>query len=84
MARRRLVLVSENCGILNWPDLAPGVYAMAPDEDLLDAIFRISRKSLSERLEKAETGHQAAARFNHQTVRQWVDLLARVAGEALK
>ncbi|MDZ7831449.1 MAG: glycosyltransferase [Desulfobacterales bacterium] len=84
MARRRLVLVSENCGILNWPDLAPGVYAMAPDEDLFDAIFRISRKSLSERLEKAETGHQAAARFNHQTVRQWVDLLARIAGEALK
>ncbi|HMA86140.1 MAG TPA: glycosyltransferase [Desulfosalsimonadaceae bacterium] len=79
MARRRLVLVSENCGILNWPDLAPGVYAMAPDEDLFDAISRISRKSLSERLEKAEIAHQAAAAFNRQTMRQWVDLFAHIA-----
>ena len=84
MARRRLVLVSESCGILNWPDLAPGVYTIAPDEALSDAIMRISNKSLSERLEQAETDHQAAARFNHETMRQWVNLFARIAEDARK
>ena len=80
--RRRLVLVSESCGILNWPELSAGVYAMAPDESLPEAIARISKKSLSERLEKAQTGHQAAAQFNDQTIRQWVDLFAHIAEPA--
>jgi glycosyltransferase involved in cell wall biosynthesis len=84
MARRRLVLVSESCGILNWPELATGVYAMAPDEALFEAIARISKKSLTERLEKSETGHQAAVRFNYQTIRQWVDLFAQIAETARK
>lgn len=79
MARRRLVLVSESCGILNWPELAPGVYAIESDEALADAINRVSKKSFSERLEKAEIAHLAAANFNHQTLRQWVGLLNGLA-----
>ncbi len=74
MARRRLVVVSERCGILNWPELAPGVYAIESDETLADAIDRVSKKSFSDRLEKAEIAHQAAVNFNHQTLRQWVNL----------
>lgn len=80
MARRRLVLVSAHCGILNWPDLAPAVYAIKNDETLADAIARISGKSFSERLEKAEMGRRAAERFNHQTLFQWISLLGGIAG----
>lgn len=82
MARRRLVLVSGSCGILNWPNLASGVYAIEDDESLADAISRVSKKSFSERLEKAETGRQAAASFNHQTLRQWLDLFVAIASAA--
>ncbi len=79
MARRRLVLVSENCGILNWPDLAHGVYGIKPHEAMADAIFRISEIGFSERLEKAKTAHDAAKRFNQRTIGQWVSLFADIA-----
>jgi len=79
MARRRLVLVSENCGILNWPNLAAGVYTIKNDESLAGAIGRICQKSFSDRLEKAEIGRQAAASFNYETLRQWVSLLTAMA-----
>lgn len=79
MARRRLVLVSENCGILNWGNLAAGVYPIQGDESLTDAIRRVSKKRFSERLEKAEHAYQAAASFNHDTVCHWVGMLSNIA-----
>ncbi len=82
MARRRLVLVSAHCGILNWPDLARGVDAIKNDETLADAITRVSRKSFTERFEKAEKGRRAAEHFNHQSLHQWVNLLAAIAAGA--
>lgn len=81
MARRRLVLVSEKCGILDWPDLADGVYAFGRRETLADAISRIAATGYDKRLKKANTAHRAAETFNNQTIRQWIylfgDILAK-------
>jgi len=74
MARRRLVLVSGSCGILNWPDLAPGVYAMDSGESLTDAVSRIASLPYEERRQKADTAHAAARAFNEQTIGQWLAL----------
>jgi glycosyltransferase involved in cell wall biosynthesis len=82
MARRRLVLVSERCGILNWSDLASGVYSIKSTESLADAIQRISKKSFPERLEKTKRAYQAAVSFNRDTVCQWVGLLSDIADNA--
>ncbi|MFO7751582.1 MAG: glycosyltransferase [Desulfobacteraceae bacterium] len=82
MARRRLVLVSNNCGILNWPDLAEGVYAIGPDESLADAVKRISDKPVCQRLQKSETARRTALDFNRKTLFQWVDLFCSVAPSA--
>ena len=79
MARRRLVLVSDNCGILNWPDLAEGVYAIRPEESLADAVKRISDKPVCQRLQKSETARRKALDFNRKTLSQWVDLFTDVA-----
>lgn len=80
MARRRLVLVSAGCGILNWPDLAPGVYAMHSGEGLSDAIVRIASIAGKDRRQKAEAAHAAANAFHHRTIRQWLALLESICG----
>jgi glycosyltransferase involved in cell wall biosynthesis len=79
MARRRLVLVSGNCGILNWPDLSPGVYAISAGESLADAVHRISTIPTPVRRQKAELAYEAAKSFNDQTIRQWIALFASIA-----
>ncbi len=78
MARRRLVLVSGNCGILNWPELAAGVYAIAPREPLAEAIARVSAAAYPDRLQKADTAHRAAKAFNERTVTQWLELFGDI------
>ena len=82
MARRRLVLVSDNCGILNWPDLAEGVYAIGAEESLADAVKRISDQPVCQRLQKSETARRTALEFNRNTLSQWVDLFCSVAHSA--
>ena len=82
MARRRLVLVSENCGILDWPDMAAGVYTVSKKESLADAISRIAGLSHGERLQKAEVARAAAKAFNDQTIRQWIELFAGVTADS--
>ncbi len=84
MARRRLVLVSERCGILNWSDLASGVYSIKITESLADAIKRVSKKPFSEKIEKTERAYQAAVSFNRDTVCQWVGLLSDIADNGRK
>lgn len=79
MARRRLVLVSANCGILNWPELAGGVEAIHPSESLAEAIIRVSEADPSWRRGKAATAGEAAQAFNRRTMGQWVDLLKSIA-----
>jgi glycosyltransferase involved in cell wall biosynthesis len=79
MARRRLVLVSDSCGILNWPDLAEGVYAIRPDESLADAVKRIADEPVSQRSAKSETARRTALEFNRKTLSQWLDLFTTVA-----
>ena len=76
MSRRRLVLVSGECGIINWPDLKKGVYTIRNDETLSNAIRRISNIDYSERLQKAENACSAARAFNDFTIGQWTDLFS--------
>ncbi len=76
MARRGLVLVSGECGIVNWPDLRDGVYVIRNNETLSGAIRRISEIDYSERLRKAESAYSAARAFNDDTIGQWTNLFS--------
>jgi glycosyltransferase involved in cell wall biosynthesis len=79
MARRRLVLVSVNCGIINWPDLRKGVLVIETGESLADAIQRVTDMEVSARLKKAEHAFNAAKTFNDFTIKQWTDLFYTIS-----
>lgn len=79
MARGRLALVSSQCGIAQWPELARGLFRMAPGEDLAEALSRIRALSPAERQEVADRGRDAALSLNADTVRHIASILARAA-----
>ena len=75
MVRGRLVLVSANCGIVHWPDLAPGLFQMAPGETLEQAIPRLLALGPQERASVARAGREAARASARETVEEWIDVL---------
>lgn len=79
MARRRLVLTSPHCGVVNWPDLAEALFTIGENEPLHEAIARIAALPFEERQRHADLGRIAALALNNNTIDQWVNLLASVA-----
>ncbi len=75
MVRRRLVLVSPNCGIVHWPGLAPGLFRMKEGEPLARAIPRVLEHSPEERTRVAELGMREARTAAEETVDEWVEVL---------
>ena len=78
MARRRMVLVSENCGIREWPDLADGLELIGEDESLTEALQRIAAWPPKERAKRSEIARQRAEDFNQHTVDHWIELMKEV------
>ncbi len=75
MARQRMVMISENCGIREWPELTKGLEMLKADESLTDALKRIAEWSPGERAKHAATARQCANNFNRHTVNHWIELL---------
>ena len=82
LARRRLALVSSECGIAHWPKLSSGLFQMAPDERLTDALVRVRTLPADERLAVAERGHAAARELNARTVSHILKILSEAARPA--
>ncbi|MDO8861990.1 glycosyltransferase [Haliea sp. E1-2-M8] len=79
MARQRLVLTTPVCGINQWPELASGLYTLAPDETLSSALQRIEALPHSERQMTAEHARNAACRLNGDAIQQWLNVLRSTA-----
>lgn len=79
MARGRPPLVSAGAGIHDWSQLAGGLYTLAPDEVLTDAIRRLAALPLSEREAMAERAREAALGLHEDTIAQWASVLSRHA-----
>ncbi|WP_233246174.1 glycosyltransferase [Coraliomargarita sinensis] len=79
MARGRPALVSSNAGIHDWPQLKDGLFAYDQERPLIDAIRDILALPESQLKEKADAARAAAEGLNHQTIRQWVDVLGKYA-----
>lgn len=79
MARQRLVLTTPACGINQWPELAGGLYTLAPDETLASALQRIEALPHSERQMTAEHARNAACRLNDEAIQQWLNVLQHTA-----
>jgi glycosyltransferase involved in cell wall biosynthesis len=75
MARCRPVLVSHQCGILEWPELADGLYRIREKETLASAMKRITSDDPETRKQKIESAYNLTRKTNEQTLSQWLDIL---------
>jgi glycosyltransferase involved in cell wall biosynthesis len=82
MARRRLVLLSSSCGMLNWPSLVRGVFSMRNGETVPDAIQRIAELPEKIREKKAAIAYEVAKAFNTKTLAQWMRVFRHVMSNA--
>ncbi|MDF3129960.1 glycosyltransferase [Kiritimatiellaeota bacterium B1221] len=78
MARGRVMLVSKNCGILHWPELAKGLCVIQEDESVADAIRRLKALSPEELKVRARTAQQATLDMNTQTMQGWQNIIGEV------
>lgn len=76
MVRCRPVLVTQNAGIHDWPQVADSVYMLAHDERLGDALARLDAVDATTWSELGRSGRQGALALHGETVGQWRDVLA--------
>lgn len=75
MARERLALVSNACGIVDWPALVECLYRIDDDESVADALQRIATLPANELTAKAEAARDAALRLNNGSLAHWLKVL---------
>ncbi len=75
MARARLALVSENCGILDWPDLADHIYRIEGNETVAEALQRIAAIPAHDRQRVAAGARDAALKLNQRSLEHWLSVL---------
>jgi glycosyltransferase involved in cell wall biosynthesis len=74
MVRGRLVLVSRECGIMEWPMLASGCVNLETGETVADALDRIDAMGARARQDAAQRGRIAVTKLVDSTVGQWTNL----------
>jgi glycosyltransferase involved in cell wall biosynthesis len=79
MARQRLVLVSHQCGIVHWDELAEGLFRIEEDETVTAALRRMERMPPEERQRRAERARAAAAQINDITIEHWLEVIRQLA-----
>ena len=75
MARQRLALVSNTCGIVDWPALADSLYQIDEGQSVTDALREIAALPSEARIKKARAAREAALRLNHSSLLHWLNVL---------
>jgi glycosyltransferase involved in cell wall biosynthesis len=78
MARGRLMLVSKNCGILHWPELAKGLCVIEEGESVADAICRLKQRAPEALRAHAQLAQKATLDMNTNTMRDWQKIIEEV------
>ncbi len=79
MARQRMVLVSHQCGIIHWDELAEGLFQIQPEESVVDALRRIEGLPVDEWHARAERARTAAESINDITIEHWLEVIEQLA-----
>ena len=74
LARRRLVIASASCGIVDWKDLADSIFRIQPGETVAQAIRRARAESPEELVRRAEQGRAAVLTLNDRAINDWMDV----------
>ncbi len=81
MVRQRMVMVSANCGITQWPSLAKGLFVIKANESLVSALKRIESLPEQKQQQILTLGEQAARALNESAINQWLDILTSSASQ---
>lgn len=76
MGRGRIAVVTETCGIVNWPSLAQHMVVFPLETPLWQVLADIAGWSPQRRVELSEGARRAARKLNHDSLSQWRQLLA--------
>lgn len=75
LARGRNVLISEKCGINEWPMLEQALFHIRKDESLGQAIRRLLEGDSRTRHDKARLGAEGAMRMSQHAIEGWLATL---------
>ncbi|MDZ7640493.1 MAG: glycosyltransferase [Desulfurivibrio sp.] len=75
MARQRLAVVSDHCGIVTWPELADGLEVVPVNTPLAPILAKLAQKPPEIRAEKRQIALESCVRFNEKTITDWRNAL---------
>jgi len=78
MSRGRIVIVSGEAGIANWPILSNAIINLDHFDSLADTISFLIDKTPDERNIISETAFKAATGLNKENIKSWVDVLVDI------
>lgn len=76
MARERMVIVSDKCGVVDWPELAPGLEIIKTGSGLVSKIREISALPTQERQRRRKKARECCLSFVNRTITDWEQALA--------
>lgn len=79
MARERLPVVSENCGVIAWPLLAEGMEILNNGQSLTDKLNALATLPAEKREEQRRLARQRCMAFVDSTIEEWCETLIEVA-----
>jgi glycosyltransferase involved in cell wall biosynthesis len=75
MARARLVVVSSECGILDWTALKRGLFQIQPNESLATTLGRVQALDHALLQRKADIAREGAREINDRNLNHWLRVL---------
>jgi glycosyltransferase involved in cell wall biosynthesis len=79
MARGRIAVVTDTCGIVNWNGLAPHLVTFPLSSSLADVLGRLRSEPEADLIARSQASHRAALALNAASLEQWLGILHRHA-----
>lgn len=76
MARERIAVVTDTCGIADWPSLAEHLVVFSPERPLHEVLSGLAEDSPDSLRSLARRAREAAVDLNRRTLEQWIGLLS--------
>jgi glycosyltransferase involved in cell wall biosynthesis len=79
MGRGRIAVVTDTCGIVNWPELAEHMAVFGLDTPLHQVLAELAERPAEALIRRSRDGRDAARALNRNSLAQWLELLGAPA-----
>ena len=79
MARARIAVVTDTCGIVNWPEVSEHLVQFPLQKPLAVVLAALSEEPAQALKKRAQQAGEAARDLNQSSLEHWVELLQRAA-----